>query len=1521
MGEVAIAMPPPSPLEQFGKALPTREIAFQRRKVQTGSGMKNFLLKLFIGVVALLFVVFVTLGGVLVVSQRIYEQQQLFKFDHETLRNRETNTVAAVASISSYATLPELLDLPIEAINEVQRLNFQTENNRVHSYEVSGFSFGQELDGSRSLTFMTSMDLNTSILITEKKDTNSGLCVSPCSSKNCHACDAEDTCKGATDCDWDSSRKFCSKKCTKDNCYSCNETSCKANSCNKDSCTATHCSWKTHMTTMASSNADNGHCNRCDSRDCYNCNLTDCAKTIGCKVTKHGTQAVCDAGCSSETCWACDMSECGVNNTCVKRKEMSFGWDHGFGREFCAFPCSAKNCFECSSTQCGNTTGCKLMGAVCIPDMSTMSCSAECGACKTQSECSGSSLKCEWVPDGSRSFCRNPPLPCSADACDKCTTQTDCTNAFGCNWAAEKGFCVDGCNANNCMACNSEDDCEATVNDNRCLWETPEEKTLEEGMTKFEPRCIENVEECDYDVEPDNSEEANCFNCNTIEFGEWKLVGNGFCDERNNNARCNWDGGDCCQSSCGRNSEDSKVINICKAEVCNAKCLDTPRNNHFGCPNYDPCVMDMGGDPSKKGDGHCDWENNNKECNFDDGDCCHGTCNVEEGAKDASGNLITRTCTAKSNGKMQGCLDMCEDPMESDETCPKGELFIPPDIKEYCDDAMTCGVGGGASCGKWNFSKFKALSAANRDAFLKRTLAWDPATQESFVVAIHESDDPVLLEIVSHFPFLLDFLPNNIKTQVMLGPVRMKAEMSRAKKTGFAGKKPAAKTNHSQASPTMSKKMQTALSRHQKEKAENLGAIILPAKLWILPSEPCSIPVLEYHRTSGGGSGSKTIVEAKLKTGKNCEFEECKEGEDNTGKICFCRKKNNRNMDGRGVLDLECPGPFFYNMTASAVPGLGGVKAMVWSEKADKLPSKPKEYIFDSMIHSESQMTENSFTLDIKGFTIKNGVRSDRWQSISPDSTSDVRAGFEVYVRSKIKKASVKYAVQVQEYAAKPDDWHEAKKLSCPCKPCEQVPANAYDSTECKDRPECFFNEVENRCFTRCKMIGNDETWCKKTSGCSFTNGECISQNKNAKSKDDAADAEKGTVGCFCAKFVGKLLAAVKTEKIGMVSSPVKEFRLTTLQLTKKMAGDSDKPPEGKKKIVSTMRQKDFGNDGEIYKEDYEAKLKNSVCRILKKRMKKIFAQEMFDNAVVGVTGDSAQYQIDADKAAEDKMKNSKICDDIQVTLTERGYQFTVYASPNKPNSASTGTQRRRLNSGGSSMEVNSSDAEAASQILGNPEISTGLGLEMYHEGILKLDDIDNVEMDEKNTFVLEPKVKFFSYDNIKKNSTTLIAVAILLGIIAVVICAASHVAHKNHKKRKKDLEDAIKKANEEMDAKREAFEKEVAKLEKEREELKRLEEAVKNASDEQAKKNLMSELEKKKTALSQHEAHAAEMKKQYDAEQSHREAHMDLERERQKEKMRKRRQKKERKKQMKGNAVVPQPTQVVPAETTNVDM
>ena len=99
-------------------------------------------------------------------------------------------------------------------------------------------------------------------------------------------------------------------------------------------------------------------------------------------------------------------------------------------------------------------------------------------------------------------------------------------------------------------------------------------------------------------------------------------MNDGYCDDENNIAKCNYDGGDCCGEYINR-------------EYCD-DCI---------CFPYETCDLPL----SMIGDGHCHDETNTVECNFDGGDCC-GPCANTDGCSSClchAGSPIDPLCRFK----------------------------------------------------------------------------------------------------------------------------------------------------------------------------------------------------------------------------------------------------------------------------------------------------------------------------------------------------------------------------------------------------------------------------------------------------------------------------------------------------------------------------------------------------------------------------------------------------------------------------------------------------------------------------------------------------------------------------------------------------------------------------------------------------------------------------------------------------------------------------------------------------------
>merc|ERR1711981_1104284 len=154
--------------------------------------------------------------------------------------------------------------------------------------------------------------------------------------------------------------------------------------------------------------------------------------------------------------------------------------------------------------------------------------------------------------------------------------------------------------------------------------------------------------------------------------------GDGNCDDKNNVAGCEYDGGDCCAKSVTKNGVKTGKV---KTNFCTeCKCLDP---NNQGEAEPAGCAKD-----NYKGDGNCDDDNNVAGCDYDGGDCCASTV-MKNGEK--TGKVKTPFCTECK------CLDPNNQSEAETTVCSK------PGWKGdgNCDDdnnVAACDYDGGDCC-------------------------------------------------------------------------------------------------------------------------------------------------------------------------------------------------------------------------------------------------------------------------------------------------------------------------------------------------------------------------------------------------------------------------------------------------------------------------------------------------------------------------------------------------------------------------------------------------------------------------------------------------------------------------------------------------------------------------------------------------------------------------------------------------------------------------------------------------------
>lgn len=115
--------------------------------------------------------------------------------------------------------------------------------------------------------------------------------------------------------------------------------------------------------------------------------------------------------------------------------------------------------------------------------------------------------------------------------------------------------------------------------------------------------------------------------------GTIPYIRDGICDADNNNAECGYDGGDCCECTCGARFGCGTADFDCLDPTADTGCriTESPTSSPFWTDDFfygsdDDDYPDCTGYPGFIQDGDCDSSNNNKECDYDGGDCCECTC-------------------------------------------------------------------------------------------------------------------------------------------------------------------------------------------------------------------------------------------------------------------------------------------------------------------------------------------------------------------------------------------------------------------------------------------------------------------------------------------------------------------------------------------------------------------------------------------------------------------------------------------------------------------------------------------------------------------------------------------------------------------------------------------------------------------------------------------------------------------------------------------------------------------------------
>ena len=254
--------------------------------------------------------------------------------------------------------------------------------------------------------------------------------------------------------------------------------------------------------------------------------------------------------------------------------------------------------------------------------------------------------------------------------CSEVLTVSDCTEVSSGSSLYTDLVCgldeaIDGCNTENCCGfiispcsdfVSGDGVCDNQNNNALCSYDGGDccECTCDDaficGVDGFDCR---DPNACDDAADEDFTDDYGLGGGDAGDTCVPDFIGDGDCDEDNNNAACGFDGGDCCdcicdESTCEASGSDCRDPNAC----------DDDAEEDF-TDDYDAgdtCVPDF------IGDGDCDEDNNNAACGFDGGDCCDCIC--DESTCEASGSDCRDPNACGSNDGDDGELAMgpCDTP-------------------------------------------------------------------------------------------------------------------------------------------------------------------------------------------------------------------------------------------------------------------------------------------------------------------------------------------------------------------------------------------------------------------------------------------------------------------------------------------------------------------------------------------------------------------------------------------------------------------------------------------------------------------------------------------------------------------------------------------------------------------------------------------------------------------------------------------------------------------------------------------
>ncbi|CAM9891772.1 unnamed protein product, partial [Pylaiella littoralis] len=315
--------------------------------------------------------------------------------------------------------------------------------------------------------------------------------------------------------------------------------------------------------------------------------------------------------------------------------------------------------------------------------------------------------------------CIDPDAPCVNDDDATVDKLEACFPAQGIG----NGYCDMGNNKEEC-GFDGGDCCECTCEDR------PNQKCGQgSGFACIDPGAV-----CvnDDDVTVDMID--NCWQVTAI--------GNGYCDESNNKAECNYDGGDCCECTCDPTKNFWDDDGACGRWSLFA-CIDPAAE----CVDDDSVTADMIDicSTGNIGDGYCSPSNNSPECAYDGGDCCECTCVPHVDATDDDFSCTQFACIDPE----AACVNDDDVTVDKLENCGF-VLGIGDGTCESGNNNEECAFDGGDCCECTCENPFGFYWAC--DEYYNRFDCKDtsaPCYGEEYIAPIEADDDSMSYEFVS----------------------------------------------------------------------------------------------------------------------------------------------------------------------------------------------------------------------------------------------------------------------------------------------------------------------------------------------------------------------------------------------------------------------------------------------------------------------------------------------------------------------------------------------------------------------------------------------------------------------------------------------------------------------------------------------------------------------------------------------------------------------------------------------------